>query len=99
MENKVTPLHEISNSCSTTVPVVNEGYVGDCRDENQNENGVVTLPSAGEDDTLQRTLGYRQGFVLMVGLILGSGVFISPKLVAQVKERFCNTFSFFTKIE
>ena len=64
----------------------NNGYHGD----NYHSNGHVTSngeapPQQNNDrDTLQRTLGYRQGFVLLIGLILGSGVFVSPSLVAKV---------------
>lgn len=32
---------------------------------------------------LKRTMGYRQGFSLMVGLILGSGVFLSAGMIAE----------------
>lgn len=42
------------------------------------ENGV----EAGSKG-LKRTMGYRQGFSLMVGLILGSGVFLSAGMIAE----------------
>ena len=45
---------------------------------------AMETTKCNDRDTLQRTLGYRQAFVLMIGLILGSGVFVSPSLVAKV---------------
>ena len=72
---------------SDDVSIVTNGHREKDNDEvgsyMKNDDDLV-IEGPTEQDTLQRTLGYRQGFVLMIGLILGSGVFLSPKLVAQV---------------
>lgn len=50
--------------------------------QNGHSESVQSLVSSSKQK-LQRTLGLPQGFSLMVGLILGSGIFISPGLVAN----------------
>ena len=59
--------------------VTRKGNHGDDAEGNHVIGNGVIVPTADQEDTLQRTLGYRQGFVLTVGLILGSGVFMRNK--------------------
>ena len=82
MENKITPSVEPGVQYTNGSAHVNNGYHDD--NGHVTSNGEAPSQQNNDRDTLQRTLGYRQGFVLLIGLILGSGVFVSPSLVAKV---------------
>lgn len=58
---------------------------GNCHELTQSGDDVEKKVAGADGGTnqLKRTMGYRQGFALMVGLILGSGIFLSPGLVAN----------------
>jgi len=66
--------------------VENNGYTA-ADDVSQNGTMKETISEkaleAGGTVGLNRTMGYRQGVALMVGLILGSGIFLSPGLIAK----------------
>jgi len=76
IDDKVAVERGIENHgyrCSETSPLVKEAC----------EPSKPTDGSSSIVKQLNRTMGYRQGFALMVGLILGSGIFLSPGLVAH----------------
>ena len=56
-------------------------------DESTEISALITLPSLplGDKDwrTLRKSLGYSQLFAYIVGILIGSGVYISPGLVAK----------------
>ena len=72
---ELTSNHGTSNhQCGTD----NHGYHHDELHVNNGKNDTIK-----STEQLQKTMGFRQGFALMIGLILGSGIFISPQLVAK----------------
>ena len=85
MENKIRPVNGSPVKYTNNEIIMSKSYQGNDAEEIHVANMNTENNEAGNQDTLQRTLGYRQGFVLMIGLILGSGVFISPSLVAKVR--------------
>eukprot|EP00112_Aurelia_sp_Birch-Aquarium-sp1_P015991 Seg3587.2 transcript_id=Seg3587.2/GoldUCD/mRNA.D3Y31 product="Glycoprotein-associated_amino acid transporter b0,+AT1" protein_id=Seg3587.2/GoldUCD/D3Y31 len=48
---------------------------------NNNQDGAATEGNGGEE--LRKSLGFIQAFAYVVGILLGTGVFVSPSLVAR----------------
>lgn len=62
--------------------IENPAYDKDTSVQISKENAAEKALEA-DSKGLNRTMGYRQGFALMVGLILGSGIFLSPGMIAK----------------
>ena len=51
------------------------------KDMNNNQHGAAIQSNDGEE--LRKSLGFIQAFAYVVGILLGTGVFVSPSLVAR----------------
>ena len=65
-------------------PKVNGSFLGGSRTGSVLSN--ISHVFSGSIRKLQRSIGFAQGFFLIVGILIGSGIFLSPALVARTTE-------------